>query len=342
MSAPLEVALVGCGAIAQVGYLPALRLVPEVRCRWLVDVQRGLAEHAARRWGIPRVAAEMAVVLDAVEAVILAVPNHLHASLAREALARGRAVLCEKPLARTADEVRAMVAAARDADVPLVAGMIVRQYPGLQRVRARCPWEALGEVREITARYGIPLDWPVASTALLERERAGGGAWLDKGSHLLDAVLWAIDAKGASILDYRDDAFDGLEAEARGRLSVTLPSGVAVPCLVEVSHLRRLDNRIAVVGERASLAIPLSGTKGPVLTVGSDPPRPLDASLALRGGPECFAAQLRGFARRVRGLDSPCADGESQIPVLELIEAGYAIRQALTHPWHAYAAWDRG
>ena len=83
---PVSVALIGCGAIAQNGYLPALSLVDEVRCLWLIDAQRGLAQGLANRWKIPHAGEDFGVVLERgdVEAVILAVPNHLHCSMTLE------------------------------------------------------------------------------------------------------------------------------------------------------------------------------------------------------------------------------------------------------------------
>jgi len=338
---PLELALVGCGAIAQAGYLPALARVPEARCLWLVDLRRPLAKRLARRWRIPHVATDLGAVLDRVEAVILAVPNHLHAPMGLLALERGRAVLCEKPLGRTAAEVRGMVAASRKAGAALAAGMIFRQYPGLQAIRGARVQDMLGRVREIRARYGTPLDWPLMSPDFFAREQAGGGALLDLGVHVLDALLWLFSPQGASVLEYEDDGESRVEAEARARLALRLveaPEGV--PCLLEVSRVRRLDNRIAVVGENASLLIPLSSAAAPSLVrngaVGS---LPVSASPP-RTARDCFAEQIRAFARAFRGLEATVADGASQIPVLELIESCYAARKPLTFPWQAYAPWN--
>lgn len=340
---PLELALVGCGAIAQAGYLPALARVQEARCLWLVDLRRPLAEQLARRWRIPHVTTDLGAVLDRVEAVILAVPNHLHAPMALLALERGRAVLCEKPLGRTAAEVRGMVAASRQAAAVLAAGMIFRQYPGLQAVRGARVQDTLGRVREIRACYGIPLDWPLMSPDFFAHEQAGGGVLLDLGVHVLDALLWLLSPQGARVLEYEDDGESQVEAEARARLTLRLgeaPDGV--PCLLEVSRVRRLNNRIAVIGENASLLIPLASAGVPSLvrngSVGSLPvsaPPPGTAR-------NCFAEQIRTFVRTVRGLEATVADGDSQIPVLELIESCYAVRKPLTFPWRHYGAWHPG
>ncbi len=339
MTRAVEVALVGCGAIAQRGYLPALAQVPEVRCAWLVDVRREVAGPLARRFGIPGVTDDYLRVLDHVEAVLVAVPNHLHAPMTLEALARGKAVLCEKPLGRTLEEVRQMVAAAQKARVPLVAGLILRYQPWLQALQRAFPWEALGAVREIRASYGNPLDWPVSHLSFFDREQAGGGAFLDLGVHLVDCLFWILSLGGASVLEYQDDGGSGVEAEARASLTVVgAPGARSVPCRLEVSWLRRLGNQIEISGERASLRIFLSGPRAPELRgPNGTPPRavvPLPPS-----GINVFAEQLRGFARRVRGVEANCAEGDSQLKVLELVEACYRMRTSLAFPWDPHEPW---
>lgn len=339
MRQAVEVALVGCGAIAQRGYLPALALVREVRCRWLVDAQKGTAETLARRFGIAGATDDYLSVLDRVEAVVLAAPNHCHARLSLEALERGRAVLCEKPLGRTAEEIRQMVLASERAGVPLVAGMVFRQYPELQQIRAVFPWSALGAVREIRASYGNPLDWPVSRLTFFDREMAGGGVFLDLGVHLIDCLLWLLSLPEASVLEYLDDSESGVESEARATLAVRATQGAGLaPCWLEVSRLRRLPNRVEIFGERGSLSIFLAGGRVPeIRDTNGTLPRPVFS--VMPPGVNVFAEQLRAFAQRVRGLDANCADGRSQLRVLELVESCYMKRKPISFPWEAYEPW---
>jgi len=338
---PLTLALIGCGGIAQQGYLPALALTSGVRCRWLVDANPSLAKTLARRWKIPGASDQYDAVLDQVEAVVLAVPNHLHAPLAIRALERGKAVLCEKPMARTSQEARAMVEAARRAGVSLVAGMIFRQYPGFKRLREAFPWDQLGEVRDIQANFGHPLDWPLASSYLFDKERAGGGALLDQGVHLLDVLQWLLQWRGVAVDSYHDDGDSGVEAEALARLRVRLPHQPDdAPCVIQTSRLRHLDNAIEVVGERMALRIPISSNAPPEL-LEHGRRRPLwEDAFTPASGTRCFVEQLEEFTKAVRGQPAACADGASQLPVLELIESCYRMRRPLVFAWGAYAAWE--
>lgn len=340
LTQPVHIALVGCGAIAQRGYLPALNHVPEVQCLWLVDVNRPLAESLARRFGVPKATDDYLDVLEQVEAVILAVPNHLHAQMALDALNRKRAVLCEKPIGRNAGEVQALVAASERAGVIVVAAMIFRQYAGLQQIQSSFPWDALGTIREIRASYGCPLDWPVSNPSFFDRDMAGGGVLLDLGVHLIDALIWVLSVGKPSLTEYYDDAESGVESEAKLRLAVCVTdSEERVPCLLEVSRLRRLRNCIEVLGEKASILIPLSSTATAHLQEHDTSTPVLLHSVPPRSGTECFGEQMKAFARRVRGLEANCATAESQVRVHEVIASCYANRKPLAFSWQNYEPW---
>lgn len=337
---PIRVALVGCGAIAQNGYLPALALVSGIRCSWLVDTQKGLAEKLAEQWGISGATDDYQSVLGSIDAAILAVPNHLHAPMTLQALARKIAVLCEKPLCRTKEEALRMVQAAHDVKVPLIVGMTLRQYPGLQHIQSKFPWATLGEVREVRASFGFPLDWPLASPYLFDREKVGGGVLIAEAIHLIDALFWMLSLVSASVEEYWDDGETGVESEARGRLALRLPHGRGqVPCFLEASRVRRLANRIEVVGEKASLVIPLSITDTPQIHEAGNIRPALDFLGRAPSGTQCFATQLECFVSRIRGEQADCADGQSQVRVLELIESCYALRKPLVYAWQAYRPW---
>ena len=337
---PVEFALVGCGGIAENGYLPALSLVDEARCVALVDVRRAHAERLARRWGIATATDRFPEALEAAEAVVLAVPNHLHVPLSLEALERGRAVLCEKPLGRNVAEVERLVDAARRAGAPLVAGLQIRQYPTLRALREALPWDRLGPIREARASYGFTMNWPAATAHAFDRAKAGGGVLLDQGVHLLDAVCWVLSLSKVAVRDYADDGASGMEAEAHGVLEADLPEGRGrIALAFELSRLVRLPNGVELRGERATLRIPLSDQRPPILEEDGVERPALGAPPASRAPAQSFADQLTAFARRVRGLPSNAADGTSQLEVLGLIDACYRMRRPLTRPWRDYAPW---
>lgn len=129
------------------------------------------------------------------DAVSIAVPNHLHEPLAVAAFEAGLHVLCEKPLARTAAEARRIADAAARAERQLMIGYSFRYVAASQALYDLVATGALGEVyaaRSIWHRSrGIPgQDVLRPAKWFTNREHAGGGPLIDLGVHRLDLALW--------------------------------------------------------------------------------------------------------------------------------------------------------
>ncbi|MHB1294604.1 MAG: Gfo/Idh/MocA family protein [Anaerolineae bacterium] len=127
-----------------------------------------------------------------VTVVDVVTPNDLHHEMVLAAIAAGKHVYCEKPLALNAQEARAMYAAARRADVRVGMTFNYRFVPAILRARQIMEEGLLGEVYAFRAEYlhagyqdpTRPLSWR------MQRERAGGGALVDLGSHAIDLVRY--------------------------------------------------------------------------------------------------------------------------------------------------------
>ncbi|WIX83234.1 Gfo/Idh/MocA family oxidoreductase [Amycolatopsis carbonis] len=128
---------------------------------------------------------------DEVGLVDICTPGDTHAEIALAALAAGKHVLCEKPLANTVAEAAAMAAAAEEAAARGVRSMVAfnyRRVPALAFARSLVADGRLGELRHVRAQYlqdwivdpEFPLVWR------LQKERAGSGALGDIGAHIVD------------------------------------------------------------------------------------------------------------------------------------------------------------
>jgi predicted dehydrogenase len=128
---------------------------------------------------------------DDIDVVDVCTPGDSHAEITIAALAAGKHVLCEKPLANTVDEARAMVAAAAKAQaagVRSMCGFNYRRVPAVSLMRQLVDSGRLGVIRHVRAVYlqdwivdpQFPLVWR------LQRDRAGSGALGDIGAHIID------------------------------------------------------------------------------------------------------------------------------------------------------------
>jgi predicted dehydrogenase len=128
---------------------------------------------------------------DDVDLVDICTPGDTHAEIAIAALAAGKHVLCEKPLANSVAEAEAMTVAAERAvpsGVRAMVGFTYRRVPAVALARRLVADGRLGQIRHVRAQYlqdwiadpAVPLSWR------LQKEKAGSGALGDIGAHIVD------------------------------------------------------------------------------------------------------------------------------------------------------------
>lgn len=163
----------------------------------LVAVMRRDAEKAAdyaRRHGVARWTTDARALIHdpEVDAVYVATPPDAHMSYTLEVAAAGKPVYVEKPMARSAAECEAMVAACQAAGVPLFVAYYRRAMPRFEKVKALLEGGAIGAPRAVVVRLQQNfLPEPVAELPWRVRpEVSGGGLFMDLGSHILDLLDW--------------------------------------------------------------------------------------------------------------------------------------------------------
>ncbi|MGA9346190.1 MAG: Gfo/Idh/MocA family oxidoreductase [Nocardioidaceae bacterium] len=200
---PLGVGLVGyafMGAAHSLAWRTArsvfeLPLQPEMRALCGRDAAKVAA--AATRLGWDSTEQEWAALIarDDIDLVDICTPGDSHAEIAVAALAAGKHVLCEKPLANSVDEAELMadaadLAAARG--IRSMVGFSYRRVPAIALARQLVDDGRVGEIRHVRAQYlqdwivdpEFPLVWR------LRREQAGSGALGDIGAHIVDLTQY--------------------------------------------------------------------------------------------------------------------------------------------------------
>jgi predicted dehydrogenase len=330
----VRIAVVGCGAVAQIHHLPAIVASDRVEAAVLVDADEKRARALAERFGVPEVATDFASLPGRVEAAVVALPNSLHAPVSIELLRRGVHVLVEKPMAMSVRECDAMIDAARAGRTVLAVGLDFRFFEASQLVRDLLRDGLLGEIRSFDLRQGVIPRWPFATDFLLKKEMAGGGVLADFGVHVLDLLLWWLG--DLDVVEYRDDALGGVESDCE--MVLAKAGNPAVTGTVEISRTRNLRNTCVFEGERAKLEAGIWD---------SDPEIRLSiagSEMALAGRArretgtglnfgDVFVRQIDDFARAIRLKREPRVSGAEGRRSQALIEACYERRQPLIHPW---------
>lgn len=135
------------------------------------------------------------------DGIVIATPSALHAEQSIAALERGLPVFCQKPLARTGDEMRAVIDTARRSNLLLMTDLSYRYIRGVDRVRDLIQSGELGQVYALDLTfhnaYGPNKPW------FFDHARSGGGCLIDLGTHLIDLALFLSDAGEVDSLDSR-------------------------------------------------------------------------------------------------------------------------------------------
>jgi predicted dehydrogenase len=227
---PIGVAVIGAGMVGRAhanAYRNAATVFdldrPGPRLVAVADLHAPFAADAAARYGFERAETDWRAVIDApdVHAVSVAVANSLHREITEAALAAGKHVLCEKPLAPTVAEARSMVEAAAAApDQVDAVGFTFRRSPAINAIKQQVE-ERLGPVRHFVGNYWCdygfdpqrPMSWRYLGGP-------GSGVLADIGSHLVDLA----------------EFFCGPTAGVQGTTMATLVKDRPKPLGVAVGH----------------------------------------------------------------------------------------------------------
>lgn len=323
MTAPLRVAVVGAGAVAQVAHLPLLARMEGAELVGVCDIDRAKAQSLATRFGIPNVFDDIEALLQDTEpaAVVVCTPNHLHEIHVQTALSAGAHVLCERPLALSVNGVRRVVEARRAADRVVMVGMNHRYRTDTQAIRTFVTGGELGQVHGIRGGYYTfqparqMLGWR------RRRQESGGGAMLDLGLPLIDLSLWLADATPERVTASLAGGVAEGTVEDGGVALIQCAGGLSVVVDVSWRHVgeaERLWLGVNGTGGSASLSPfavfkELNGAAVNVTPLSAERESPYVAS---------YAAQWTNFVAVVRG-DMPVPVLDDQLLIHSVMDALY-------------------
>jgi glucose-6-phosphate 3-dehydrogenase len=317
----LRIGIVGAGRAAA-AHMAAASKISSVGLVGLFDSAEETASAAAEKFNCRRFPT-FEDLLAVVDAVIVATPNDTHARFACEALKNDRSVLCEKPMATTADEAERMVKQAALVKAVSGVGFNYRYFPAVRIVTELIHNGVLGELRQLRltlCRRSTSIANP-GSWRQSDAQRHTGGALGDLGSHLLDLALWLVGLAGQSI------RLDSCRARLRwsgprladGRVGDSL--AIVRGQTVGATEFSLVASKVA---DRPSFSVLVEGTSGRFeydsafsgyrVSMGtpfrpayrSDRPTPVRQSMTeIVGWQDTFSLQLSDWCGKIDGVSSP-------------------------------------
>jgi predicted dehydrogenase len=329
MSPRLRIGIAGAGLVTARAHLPAVLSCPDAELAALVDTSVERARELAARYGLtPRIAADVLDVLDGVDAMIIATPNASHGDLAVCCLDAGRHVLIEKPLATSAAEGEAVVAAAHKSGKIAAVGYNRRFLSAVPLMKELLDDGYFGAIYRFAYQFGVVGGWAPVSSYNLQRQSAGGGVLTVEGSHFLDRLIhwfgmpdscaYFDDSQGgpeATVVCLFGYGEDGAGLAGEARLSKTVPrrEGFALETATGVVIFREEDDALLFYpADRPRIELRLRSRQGaPVGKAGT------------------HALQLADFVSACRTGRSPRVPVAEGLATQYLIERLYAVRQPL-------------
>ncbi len=321
MGERLRLGIVGCGGIAGIMAMVA-RITPSVRLVVCCDADRERSASFARRHRIPKACAGLdeMLALNEVDALYLAVPHDLHAGMIASAMAAGKPVLVEKPLARTLQEGMRVAAAARERGAKVGVNYQYRYSVGCYALARAVRAGVLGRIH--SARINVP--WhrdaryfdgaPWHSTVA----RAGGGTLITQGSHLLDAVLWMLRERSVAATGFTVIHGFDVEVETLAQAIVQTEGGALVQISSSMIAMPEQPVSIEIYGERGTAGY----SNKPFSRVWSRGVR-VRAVRPPSRGVHALQRSLAGFAAWVLRDEPFLVPAREALPVLAAVDAIY-------------------
>lgn len=206
---PLRVAVIGAGQIAICRHVPEAIAHSRAKLAMVCDLVIERAEKLAKPAGA-KVCTDWHEVIASkdVDAVVVALPNYLHAPVTIAALQAGKHVLCEKPMATSAAETAAMNAAAKQSGKTLMIAHNQRLAPMHVRAKEILQSGILGRVVTFHTMFchGGPEGWSVdgAGSWFFQKEKAFVGAMGDLGVHKADFTRWFLGEEVVEVAAFVD------------------------------------------------------------------------------------------------------------------------------------------
>ncbi len=322
---PVKWGIVSTADIGVKKVIPAMLKAKGVEILGIASRGEGRAKEMAAKLGIPKAYGSYEALLadPEIEAVYNPLPNHLHVPVTLQALAAAKHVLCEKPVALTADEARQLTAAAQKADRLVAEAFMVRHHPQWRRAREIVQSGRLGEVKVMSALFAY---FNVDPANVRNQADIGGGALYDIGCYPIVTARFIFGAEPlrvSAVMD-RDPKF---QTDRIVSALAEFPGGRHLVFSAATQLVPRQHVQIMGTKARLEVMIPFNAPPGQPTILRLDDGSDLSgANIASELLPACdqYGLQAEAFSQAVRGLaplEYGLADAIANMAVIDAMRA---------------------
>ncbi len=187
----IKLAIIGCGAVAEVFHIPTLQRMPESDIVALVDVNEARANDLKNKYNLncETFSDYQKILSKDLDAVIILTPPKFHSKIAIEAAEAGKHIFCEKPMEISLEKAKEMTRAAEKGGVKLAVGLNFRFIPQFRKIHDLIEKGFFGGLIGASSTFFTNASmWP--SKSKFQYSKEGGGALFEMGCHHIDLLRW--------------------------------------------------------------------------------------------------------------------------------------------------------
>lgn len=259
--AKVKIGVIGCGSIAQHRHLPEYKMNEQVELVAVCDINTERANSVAQQYGVKAYTNyEELLASGTVEAVSVCTPNYLHAPISVAALNSGVHVLCEKPMATSEEEAKAMIEAAKTNGKKLMIGHNQRFVASHQKARELIEKGEIGKIYSFRTAFGHggPEGWSVdgKESWFFKKDEAFIGAMGDLGVHKTDMLRYILNEEIVEVGAFvESNAKDFANVDDNAVCVLKTESGIIGTLASSWAYNGKEDNSTIVYGEKGILRL---------------------------------------------------------------------------------------
>jgi len=273
---PVKYGVIGCGAIAQRRHIPECLANPDSVLIGIAEFNQARCTELGEKFGVKSFCDHKDLLkLGEIDAVVVSGPNALHAPQTIDALNAGKHVLCEKPMAVTREEAKAMIDAAKKNNKYLMIGLNQRLMPPHVRAKEILKTGRLGKVLSFRTafKHPGPEGWSVdaAKSWFFRKDQAFMGVTGDLGIHKADLMRWLLDQEFTEVggmittLDKRDPEGNLIALDDNAILTLKTDGGIIGSMILSWTNYGLEENYTVLYCQKGVMSLGTDPTYGVVV-----------------------------------------------------------------------------
>ena len=270
----LRIGIIGAGMYACTAHMPVFQKYDNVKVAAVCRKHKHRLREFCKMFNISKgyIDCDEMLEKEKLDGVLVASPHYYHHEHVMACLERNLPVLVEKPMTIKATHARQIVKTSNENDLPVIVGFNRHYWANYCLAKKMIEEEQVGTLRYISARWVGDIDWALARTdppgyfrqkAFYKDDDppnfrgdpklAGGGMFIDGGSHMIDAMLWLTDLKPTSVFARMNN--HEYQTDCDTSLSIAFDNTVLASCTVQGATPTFKGHELYITGSKGTIYV---------------------------------------------------------------------------------------